>query len=138
MPAYNVHELEVNTVLVPTLYYTLFWLVPTLCCTLYWYQPYTIQYMHCWLVPTLYCNLYRYQPCTIKYCNGWYQPCIVLYIVLLPTLYYTVYTLYWLVPTLYCTVHCTGTDLAVNSVPCFYLFLGVLNMWDSLTTKTKM
>ena len=44
MPVYNVHELEVNTVLVPTLYYTLYWLVPTLCCTLYWYQPYTTVY----------------------------------------------------------------------------------------------
>ena len=52
MPAYNVHELEVNTVLVPTLYYTLYWLVPTLCCTLYWYQPYTIQYIYALLVGT--------------------------------------------------------------------------------------
>ena len=57
MPVYNVHELEVNTVLVPTLYYTLYWLVPTLCCTVHctgtnlilysictagWYQPYTV------------------------------------------------------------------------------------------------
>ena len=54
MPVYNVHELEVNTVLVPTLYYTLYWLVPTLCCTLYWYQPYTILYSIC--------------------TAGWYQP----------------------------------------------------------------
>ena len=107
MPVYNVHELEVNTVLVPTLYYTLYWLVPTLCCTLYWYQPYTIQYMHCWLVPTLYCNLYRYQPCTIKYCNGWYQPCIVLYIVLLPTLYYTLYSIYTVLVGTHLVLYCT-------------------------------